>query len=245
MEFEGKKAIVTGATRGIGKAVTRALLEQGATVIGIYAGNKTAAQQLTKEAVLLAGTLKLYQLDVSDYTAVEHFYTWVVEQFTTIDILVNNAGVRRDAVLAMMKPEDWQRVLEVNLSGGFHMSRFVVPLMMQQKYGRIVFITSPMGAMGFPGQANYAASKAGQVGLAKSLSKEVAKKKITVNCVSPGFIATDLIDDLSESQLQEYKKMVPQRRFGRPDEVAEAVLFLCSTRASYINGALLEVTGGL
>ncbi|MDD2465331.1 MAG: SDR family oxidoreductase, partial [Desulfobulbus sp.] len=128
---------------------------------------------------------------------------------------------------------------------GYTTCKFAVPLMMKQKFGRILFVTSPMGHLGFAGQANYSASKAGQVGLMKSLSKEVAKRKITVNCVSPGFIATELIDDLPETQVKEYKKMVPANRFGTPAEVAEAALFLLSDRAAYINGAVLEITGGL
>ncbi len=222
-----------------------ALLSQGAHVIGIYAGNKEAADTLSGDVEQLGGTLTLHQLDVSDYEAVEQFFAQVEGQYDTIDILVNNAGIRRDAMVALMKPEEWRQVIDVNLGGGFNMSKFAIPLMMKQKYGRIIFITSPMGTMGFPGQGNYAASKAGQVGLARSLCKEVAKKKITVNCVSPGFIATDLIDDLSEVQVKEYKKMVPLKRFGNPEEVAEAVLFLASGKASYINGAVLEVTGGL
>ena len=127
--------------------------------------------------------------------------------------------------LPMMKEEDWRRVIDVNLTGGYNTCKFAVPLMMKQKYGRILFVTSPMGHLGFAGQANYSASKAGQVGLMKSLSKEVAKRKITVNCVSPGFIATELIDDLPEAQVKEYKKMVPANRFGSPVEVAEAALF--------------------
>ena len=237
--------MVTGATRGIGRAITEALLAQGATVVGLYGGNHEAAESLMEACGQCEGRLRLRQLDVSDYQAVAAFFAELETAWDTLDILVNNAGIRRDAVLAMMKEEDWRRVLDVNLTGGYTMSKFAVPLMMKQKYGRIVFITSPMGHLGFAGQSNYAASKAGQIGLMKSLSKEVAKRKITVNCVSPGFIATDLIDDLPETQMKEYKKMVPANRFGTPVEVAEAVLFLLSGRAAYINGAVLEITGGL
>lgn len=237
--------MVTGATRGIGRAITEALLAQGATVVGLYGGNHEAAESLMEACGQYEGRLRLRQLDVSDYEAVAAFFAELETAWDTLDILVNNAGIRRDAVLAMMKEEDWRRVLDVNLTGGYTMSKFAVPLMMKQKYGRIVFITSPMGHLGFAGQSNYAASKAGQIGLMKSLSKEVAKRKITVNCVSPGFIATDLIDDLPETQMKEYKKMVPANRFGTPVEVAEAVLFLLSGRAAYINGAVLEITGGL
>jgi 3-oxoacyl-[acyl-carrier protein] reductase len=244
-EFEGKKAVVTGATRGIGRAITEALLAQGASVVGIFGGNRQAAEAMAAENVQYGERLQLIKLDVSDYQAVADFFAELETAWDTLDILVNNAGIRRDAVLAMMKEEDWRRVLDVNLTGGYNMSKFAVPLMMKQKYGRIVFITSPMGHLGFAGQSNYAASKAGQVGLMKSLSKEVAKRKITVNCVSPGFIATELIDDLTEMQIKEYKKMVPANRFGTPVEVADAVLFLASERAAYINGAVLEITGGL
>ncbi|MCW5213255.1 SDR family oxidoreductase, partial [Desulfobulbus sp. TB] len=185
------------------------------------------------------------KVDVRDYQAVECFFQQVEEQFDTIDILVNNAGVRRDAALAMMRQQDWNQVIDVNLTGGYNMSKFAVQLMMKQKYGRIIFITSPMGHLGFAGQANYAASKAGQVGMMKSLSKEVAKRKITVNSVSPGFISTDFLDGLSDKQVKAYKKMVPVRRFGTPEEVADAVLFLAGKNATYINGSVLEVTGGL
>jgi 3-oxoacyl-[acyl-carrier protein] reductase len=245
LEFEGKRAVVTGATRGIGRAITEALLTQGASVVGIYAGNRAAAEAMVSDNVRHCERLRLTQLDVSDHQAVAAFFTDLEAAWDTLDILVNNAGIRRDAVLAMMKEEDWRRVLDVNLTGGFNMSKCALPLMLKQKYGRIVFLTSPMGHLGFAGQANYAASKAGQVGLMKSLSKEVGKRKVTVNCVSPGFIATELIGDLPEVQVKEYKKMVPANRFGTPAEVAEAVLFLAGDRAAYINGAVLEITGGL
>jgi len=245
LEFEGKKAVVTGATRGIGKAVSEALLAGGATVIGLYGGNRQTAEAFAGEQARYGQRLRLHRVDVSDYQEAAGFFAEVEEEFDTLDILVNNAGIRRDSVLAMMKEEDWRRVVDVNLTGGYIMAKLAVPLMMKQKYGRIVFITSPMAHLGFPGQSNYAASKAGQVGLMKSLSKEVAKRKITVNCVSPGFIATDFIDDLPEAQIKEYKKMVPAGRFGTPAEVADAVLFLLSSRAAYVNGAVLEITGGL
>jgi 3-oxoacyl-[acyl-carrier protein] reductase len=243
-DFTGQKAIVTGATRGIGRAVAEALLESGAIVIGVYGGDDAAATEFSATCST-PDRLQLHKLDVCDYQAVEKLYAQVEEQFETIDILVNNAGIRRDGVLAMMKEEDWRRVIDVNLTGGYTMARFAVQLMMKQKYGRIIFMTSPMGHLGFAGQANYAASKAGQVGLMKSLSKEVAKRKITVNCVSPGFIGTDFLGDLSDAQIKEYKKMVPVRRFGTPEEVADAVLFLASKKAAYINGSVLEITGGL
>lgn len=239
-----QRAIVTGATRGIGRAITEALLAAGATVIGIYGGNRQTAEKFHNQCAA-PDRLHLHCLDVGDYQAVERFYQDIEARYSGVDILINNAGIRRDAILALMKEDEWRQVIEVNLTGGFIMSKFAVPMMMRQKYGRIIFITSPMAHMGFAGQGNYAASKAGQIGLMKSMAKETAKKKITVNCVSPGFIATDLLKDLSPEQVKAYKKMVPARRFGQPNEVAEAVLFLASDKAAYITGSVLEVTGGL
>ncbi len=244
-EFTGQKVVVTGATRGLGRAIALAFLQQGATVVGLYGGNVRSAEDFQRQCEAYGDLLHLQQCDVSDYAAVEKFYGHIEQKFDTIDVLVNNAGIRRDSVLAMMKEDDWRRVIDVNLTGSYIMAKFAVQLMMKQKYGRIIFITSPMSHMGFAGQANYAASKAGQIGMMKSLSKETAKRKITVNCVSPGFIATELINDLSPDQLSEYKKMVPMRRFGTPEEVADAVLFLAGPKASYINGAVLDVNGGL
>jgi 3-oxoacyl-[acyl-carrier protein] reductase len=244
-DFTGRKVIVTGATRGLGRAISLAFLQQGATVIGLYGGNTKTAEAFQQECAVYGDLVTLHQCDVSDYASVERLCSLIEQRYDTIDILINNAGIRRDSVLAMMKEEDWRRVIDVNLTGSFFMAKFAVQLMVKQKYGRIIFITSPMAHMGFAGQANYAASKAGQIGMMKSLSKETAKRRITVNCVSPGFIATDLIDDLTAAQLDEYKKMVPMRRFGTPGEVADAVLFLAGPKASYINGAVLEVNGGL
>lgn len=248
-DFEGRKAVVSGATRGIGRAIARAFLEAGATVIGIYASDHEAAESFRQEwresSSFRENRLFLHQCDIADEASVNGFFQAIEKQFDTIDILVNNAGIRRDAVLAMMQPKDWNRVIDVNLNGTFYMSKQAVLLMLKQKYGRIIHITSPMAHMGFAGQANYAASKAGQIGMMRSLSKETAKRKITVNCISPGFISTELLDDLSEDQLAQYKNMIPSKRFGRPEEVAAAVLFLAGEQASYINGAVLEVTGGL
>ena len=248
-DFQGRKVVVSGATRGIGKTIAIAFLEAGATVIGVYGSNRKAADSFAQEwqakASFQNNRLFLYQCDISAEDSVLEFFNKIEQQFYTIDILINNAGIRRDAVLAMMQSDDWHRVIDVNLTGTFNMSKQAVLLMMKQKYGRIIHITSPMAHMGFAGQTNYAASKAGQIGMMRSLSKETAKRKITVNCVSPGFINTELLDDLTEDQLSRYKKMVPMKRFGKTEEVAAAVLFLAGEQASYISGAVLEVTGGL
>lgn len=243
--FEDQIALVTGATRGIGRAITLAFLEEGATVIGVYGSNKQAADGFVAEYAELSSNLHLFQCNVSDAKSVEAFFSEIEEQYDSIDILINNAGIRRDAITALMDTKDWQDVIDINLTGTFLMSKQAVLLMMKKKYGRIVNITSPASYMGFPGQTNYSASKAGQIGLTRSLAKETAKKKITVNCVSPGFIATDFINDLPKEQLAEYKKLVPMKRFGKVEEVASAVLYLASKEASYITGSTLEISGGL
>lgn len=244
MDFSGQKALVTGATRGIGRAIAEAFLEAGATVIGTYASNDQAASQFIEEGGW-GERLQLHRCDVADHLAVEKLYQQLEAQYDTIEVLVSNAGIRRDAMTAMMKQEDWQRVIDVNLTGTFNMAKQAVLLMLKKKYGRIIFITSPMAHLGFAGQANYSASKAGQIGMMRSLSKETAKRKITVNCVSPGFIDTELLEDLNDDQLKEYKKVVPMRRFGKPAEVADSVLFLASDKAAYITGSVLDINGGL
>jgi 3-oxoacyl-[acyl-carrier protein] reductase len=244
-DFKGKKALITGATRGIGKAVASAFLNHDATVFGVYASDNRAADSFLDECGEKAANLHLFQCDVADPEQVGTLYAKIESQFDTIDILVNNAGIRRDGVVAMMQQDDWQRVIDVNLTGTFNMSKQAVLLMLKQKYGRIINITSPMAYLGFAGQANYAASKAGQIGMMRALSKEVAKRKITVNCVSPGFVDTELLGDLTDEQFRNYKKMIPMNRFGRPEEIADGVLFLASDKAGYINGAVLEINGGL
>ena len=244
-DFSGQTVIVSGATRGIGRAISAKFLEAGANVIGIYGGNTEAAAAFSKEFQKYSSRLDLLKCNISKEEEVKALFEMVEAKYHSLDILVNNAGVRKDAVLALMRTEQWQQVIDINLTGTFFMAKQAVLLMMQNKYGRIINITSPVAHLGFPGQANYAASKAGQVALTKTLAKEVAKKKITVNCVSPGFIATDFINNLDREQLATYKRMVPMRRFGTPEEVADAVLFLAGSRAAYITGTELEISGGL
>lgn len=243
VEFKDKIALITGATRGIGRAVAESLLTKHCTVVGVYSSNHEEAEKF--KACWPAEQLQLACCNVADHQQVQKFYEDLETRHETLDVLVNNAGVRRDAIVALMSSDQWQQVININLTGTFNMAKGAIPLMMKQKYGRIVNITSPSSYMGIQGQANYAASKAGQVGFTRTLAKEVARKKITVNCVSPGFIKTDLLDDLSEDQIAAYKKMVPMRRFGTLDEVVDAVLFLASEKASYVTGSVLEVNGGL
>jgi 3-oxoacyl-[acyl-carrier protein] reductase len=241
--FAGATAVVTGGTRGIGAAISAALLEAGARVHATYQGNEAAARAFADRAAAHGGRLVLDRFDVADAAAVERF--WEGLETERVSILVNNAGLRRDGIVGTLKAADWDRVIATNLSGSFHMSKFAVRHMLRARYGRIVFVTSPAASHGFAGQANYSASKAGQVGLMRSLAREVAKKKITANCVSPGFVDTDLVADLAEDVRREHLASVPLGRFGEPAEIAYAVLALCAREASYVNGAVLEVSGGL
>ncbi|VAX22595.1 3-oxoacyl-[acyl-carrier protein] reductase [hydrothermal vent metagenome] len=244
-DLKGKTAIVTGGTKGIGRAVSGRMLKAGAVVVAIYASNDEDANRFADENSEHGERLEIVKLDVSDYKACEAFFRKFEREREGLQILVNSAGIRRDAITGMMKEDDWTKVIDVNLTGTFNMSKFAVKAMIRKKYGRIISITSPIGQMGMPGQANYAASKAGQVGFTRSLAKEVASRKITVNCVSPGFIDTGFIDGLPEKQKDAYTAMIPMRRFGAPKEVAGCVMFLASDEADYVTGSTLEVTGGL
>jgi 3-oxoacyl-[acyl-carrier protein] reductase len=245
-DFSHNTVIVTGASRGIGKSIALAFLKAGARVIGTYHSNVAALEQFYAESPEYRERLDFQKFNVGVYAEVEKFFHYIEERYENkIEILVNNSGIRKDGLLAMMKPEHWDEVLQTNLSGVSYMSKFAVLAMLRKRYGRIINITSPSGKFGFPGQTNYSASKAGLVGFTRALAQEVASRKITVNCVSPGFITTDLIQDLSEELKESYLKTIPLKRFGTPEEVSSAVLFLASSEASYITGTVLEVTGGL
>ncbi|WP_290730025.1 SDR family NAD(P)-dependent oxidoreductase [Halobacteriovorax sp. JY17] len=243
--FENKVVIVTGGTRGIGKGVTTTFLEHGASVIATYTSNDQAANEFKESLGEMAKRIDLRKFDVSKEDQVQEFYHYIDSEYERVDILVNNSGIRKDNVLALMPSEDWDSVMDVNLKGTFLMTKAAVPLMMKNRFGRIINMSSVGGSLGLSGQANYAASKAGQVALSKSLSKEVGKKGITINNICPGFIETELIADLPADQVKEYKKQVPLKRFGKVEEVANAVLFLSSEYAGYITGTSLEITGGL
>lgn len=245
-DFKNQSALVTGGTRGIGRAISEAFLNAGARVIAVYAGNDSAAAEFKNSLGERAERLILKKCNVASYEHVEALFKELDPQLPDgLQIAVNNSGIRKDAVLAMMKAEDWRAVLDVNLTGTFNVSKFAVLAMLRRRYGRIINITSPCGHFGFEGQTNYAASKAGQVGLTRSLSKEVATRGITVNCVSPGFIATDLLADLPEKLRDQYLAQVPLKKFGHAEDVANAVLFLASKQSSYITGSVVDVTGGL
>ncbi len=244
-DFENTTVIVTGGTRGIGRAVSEAFLSAGATVVATYQSNDEAAESFRSEQKDCADRLHLERFDVSKYAEVETFFQKAGETWGKFQVLVHCSGIRVDKVVGMMKESEWTRVIETNLNGTFNACKQAVLGMMRQRYGRIIVVTSPVGRIGFPGQANYAASKAGQVAMVKSLAKEVASRKITVNCVSPGFIDTDFISGLPEEQKKHYLEMVPLKRFGEAGEVAHSVLFLASPEAAYITGSVLEISGGL
>jgi 3-oxoacyl-[acyl-carrier protein] reductase len=241
MKFQGQHVIVTGGTRGIGAGIVEAFLSEGATVIATYAGNTHAAEAF--KAKHADKPLHIARFDVSDDKAVEAFFADY--KFPSLEVLINNSGIRRDGIIASMSTQDWDSVIDTNLKGTYLMTKNAVLLMMKSRYGRIVNMSSIGGKLGLPGQANYAASKAGQIALSLATAKEVAKRNITVNNVCPGFIETELIADLPEEQVKEYKNQVPMRRFGKVEEVAAAVLFLASKEASYITGASLDIAGGL
>lgn len=244
-DFKDQTIVVTGGTRGIGRGISEAFLASGGRVIATYCGNASAAEEFKSASQSHSDKLDLQRFDVSQSSEVEQFFSYLDKTYGKFEILINNSGIRRDAVLGMMKDSDWAQVIDTNLTGTFNMSKQAVRCFMRQRYGRIISITSPIGRIGFPGQTNYAASKAGQLALSLSLAKEVASRGITVNCVSPGFIATDFIADLPEEQKKTYLSQVPLKRFGTAEEVARCVLFLASRQSSYITGTVLEIAGGL
>lgn len=243
-DFDQQNVVVTGGTRGLGAAISSAFLAAGASVHATYAGNEDAARAFAEKQGPLAEKLRLHRFDVADAVACERFWNELGDA-EPVHVLVNNAGIRRDAIAGAMKVEDWNAVLATNLTGSFLMSKFAIQRMSRARYGRIVMVSSPAGLHGFAGQANYGASKAGQIGLMRALAKEVGKRKITVNCVAPGFVDTELLADLPKEVRDEHVKTVPAGRFGTPDEIAFAVLALAHPRASYVRGSVLEVTGGL
>lgn len=244
-DFKGQTAIVTGGTRGIGRSIAEGFLNAGGRVIVTYSANEAAAEQFRQDNRQCAENIDIRKCDVTKYEEVEEFFGYIDTKYGSFEVLVNNAGVRKDSVLAMMKESDWHDVMNVNLTGVFYMCKFAVMSLMRRRYGRIINIASVMERYSFEGQANYAASKAGLVALTKSLSKEVATRGITVNCVSPGFIVTELLEDLPDKLRESYLARIPLKRFGSTEEVAACVLFLASKEASYVTGSNLEVAGGL
>lgn len=240
----GQVAIVTGASRGIGRAIALALAAEGARVVINYAQSATAAQALTAEISANGGEAIALQADVAQVDQVEDLVKQTLDRFGRIDILVNNAGITRDTLLLRMKLEDWQAVIDLNLTGVFLCTRAVSKVMLKQRSGRVINIASVAGQMGNPGQANYSAAKAGVIGFTKTVAKELASRGVTVNAVAPGFIATDMTDQLPNSE--EILKFIPLGRLGQAREVAGMVRFLAADpAAAYITGQVFNVDGGM
>jgi 3-oxoacyl-[acyl-carrier protein] reductase len=244
MDYKGQVAIITGGTRGIGAAIAEALAQRGVNVV-IASRNAEEAHEKAKTLSALGIKAMGVKLDVSKSDEVATVFEEIRKEYQRIDILINNAGITKDGLLLRMKEEAWDTVIDINLKGLFLCTREVLKDMVSQKYGRIVSLTSVAAFMGNPGQANYAASKAGIVGFTKTVAKEYANRGITVNAVAPGFIETAMTDVLKETIKEEMKKLIPMGRFGSVEDVARAVVFLASPESEYITGQVIHVNGGM
>ncbi len=241
--LKDKVAIVTGASRGIGKAAALALANQGAKVVVNYARSSDAAEATVQEIIAAGGEAIAIQADVSQGEAVDNLIKTTLDKLGRIDVLVNNAGITKDTLLLRMKPEQWQAVIDLNLTGVFLCTKAVSKTMLKQRSGRIINIASVAGQMGNPGQANYSAAKAGVIGFTKTVAKELANRGVTVNAVAPGFIETDMTNDLKSDEII---KFIPLGRYGKPEEVAGTIRFLASDpAAAYITGQVFNVDGGM
>ena len=240
--LKGKTAVVTGGSRGIGKAICLKFAENGADIAFLYAGNRVKAEETLKELEALGVKARAYQCNVADADAVAATVKEITKEFGGIHILVNNAGITKDKLVPMMKAADFDAVVDTNLKGVFYMIKGVYPLFLKQKSGKIINISSVSGLMGNPGQANYSASKAGVIGLTKSVAKELASRGVCCNAIAPGFIATEMTEDLTNNTLVE---AIPMKRFGEAEEVAKLALFLASEQSDYITGEVVRIDGGL
>ncbi len=245
MKLQGRTALVTGASRGIGRAIALALAAEGADVAVNYVSSEPAARDVAENIVKMGRRAVLARADVSDYPDTFRMAQDVLEQFGHLDLLVNNAGVNSDKTFVKMDHASWRKVLAINLDGVFNCTKVFIDQMIKQNFGRVVNITSVIGQIGNFGQANYAASKAGVAAFTKSLAKELAGKRITVNAVAPGFIETEMIESIPEKVRDKLLDQIPLRRFGTVDEVARAVVYLVSSDGDYITGAEVSINGGL
>lgn len=245
MHLGNKVAIVTGGSRGIGRAVALQLAHNGAKVVVNYAGNEQAAKEVVELITTKGGHAIAVQADVANADSVDQMVKQAMDAFGRVDILVNNAGITRDTLLMRMKEDDWDAVLDTNLKGIFLCTKAVSRIMMKQKAGKIINMTSVVGIMGNAGQANYAAAKAGVIGFTKSMAKELASRNITVNAIAPGFISTDMTAVLSDQVKSDLVNSIPLGKLGTPEEIAYAVVFLSSDYANYITGQTLNVDGGM
>jgi acetoacetyl-CoA reductase len=243
--FEERVALVTGGTRGIGAAITQMLAENGAAVAAGYSRGQESAQRFKDKMTAKGAKISIHQGRVDDADDCNRVFKEVIDEFGRVDYLVNNAGITIDKTVRKMTVDDWRQVLNVNLSGAFQMTKAVLEHMIERGSGRIVMISSVIGETGNIGQANYAASKAGLFGFTKSLALEMAQRGITVNSVAPGFIGTEMVEAIPEAALAKVIEKIPQRRLGKPEEVARVVRFLLEDEASYITGAVYSVNGGL
>ena len=241
--INGQPAIVTGGSRGIGRAIALKFAALGANVAVVYAGNEAAAQSVCAEAAALGVTAQAYQCDVADFQAVKTTVAAVKKAFPSVDILVNCAGITRDGLVAMMKEDQFDAVVNTNLKGTFNMIRQCTPIFMKNRHGKIINISSVAGLMGNPGQANYAASKAGVVGLTKSVARELASRNVCCNAIAPGLIQTDMTASFSEDDA--IVQQIPLGRMGKPEEIAELAAFLADSGSDYITGEVIRVDGGL
>lgn len=243
--LDGKTALITGASRGIGEGIGRKFAEQGANVAFTYARSAEKAEALVKELSALGVTVKAYQSDAADYAAAEQLTEQVVQDFGRIDVLVNNAGVTKDNLLLRMNESDWDAVVDTNLKSVFNLTKQVSRIMLKQRSGSIINLSSIVGMKGQAGQSNYAASKAGIIGFSKSVADELGTRSIRCNVIAPGFIQTDMTDALGDDLKAEYLKNIPMKRLGTAEEVANAALFLACDLSSYVSGQVLSVCGGM
>lgn len=243
--LQNKVALVTGASRGIGREIAKKFAEQGANVAFTYLSSIEKGQALEAELAAYGIKAKGYRSDASDFAAAEQLVVDVVADFGTLDILVNNAGITRDTLLMRMSEEQWDEVLRVNLKSVFNLTKAATKPMMRAKSGSIINMTSVVGLMGNAGQANYSASKAGIIGFTKSIAKELGSRNIRSNAIAPGFIETEMTGELNAAATEEWKKSIPLKRGGQPEEVADACVFLASDMSKYITGQVLQVDGGM